>query len=143
MSLRRVKEADLPTIKTFLDDINGEVVNQDLHPDFKKYETAEGSLSRIYEVDGKIVGWISIWPSPYDGWKNLHVVYVITPMRGQGIATTMMKYAQEQFRLVERVSLRVIEGGPMSLEALIKFYQKFGFRLIDGGDKIIMSTTGY
>ncbi|MDJ0692874.1 GNAT family N-acetyltransferase [Mastigocoleus sp. MO_188.B34] len=89
----------------------------------------------VYQLDGKLVGWISLGISRDQDVSEageIYAIYVQPEMWGYGIGKDLMKFGEEQLwqRKVKSIVLWVLEDNFRAR----KFYQKGGYTL-DGTKK--------
>ena len=76
------------------------------------------SETYVYEIDGKIAGFVSILPSAYIG-----ALFVASELQGKGIGTALINHCKQHYN---RLTLSVYTQN----EQAVQFYKNAGFHIV-------------
>lgn len=111
--------------------------------DLEISEHAGGIFCGIFALDGRLMGVVDYVPAPLEGdpcAADLSLLMIAAPCRGQGLGTAVVEAVEQEIRKDARVT-SIHSGVQVNNPQAIKFWQRHGYRIINGPQLMPDQTT--
>ena len=113
--------------------------------DIEISQNEAGIFCGIYTADGKMIGVVDYVPGNYRGDPHaafLELLMIAAPFRKQGNGKAVVRAVEQEIRKDVQVSM-ILSGVQLNNPEAIRFWQRNGYRIVNGPTLFPDQTTAY